>query len=402
MHHVMRRFQAAGRCLAARRVAGAARARAVRQGVVPAGARALDRAHLARRAGHDEQPPDARVHVPPRDRDAAPRARGVRERERGPVARRTRAIRVRRRPRRAARDPLPALQQPVRRLRARRVCVDRRGARGCAMGVPRARRARGAVPDGAARRRVRAHRRRRAVGLLALQPQGVRARPTRAPRRARATCRRASTAATSVAADRPIAALTFFGSPKQGRRRQCWQLLKSQVGAALRSVYNVWSEDAFVAFLRAANDTAFTHLHKSCDEVLEGGAAWRPLPAFRDAALLNAGRLVISERCDEDDEREFAGLVDFVELRDIAREYRRVTRVPVGELEFAAPGAIRRFHTALRPPRPSGVPASTPPLDELWARRAEDAKAKVLPPPSPPGTMAPPAPAHVDRARLTR
>ena len=186
-----------------------------------------------------------------------------------------------------------------------------------------------------------------------------------------------------VAADRPIAALTFFGSPKQGRRRQCWQLLKSQVGAALRSVYNVWSEDAFVAFLRAANDTAFTHLHKSCDEVLEGGAAWRPLPAFRDAALLNAGRLVISERCDEDDEREFAGLVDFFELRDIAREYRRVTRVPVSELRTLLLARyedfVRRFDPELLFRR-AGIYEL---LDELWARRAEDAKASPLPPPEP-------------------
>ena len=148
-------------------------------------------------------------------------------------------------------------------------------------------------------------------------------------------------------------------------------------------MYNVWSEDAFVAFLRAANDTAFTHLHKSCDEVLEGGAAWRPLPAFRDAALLNAGRLVISERCDEDDEREFAGLVDFVELRDIAREYRRVTRVPVGELRSLLRSRyddfVRRFDPVLLFRR-AGIYDL---LDELWARRAEDAEASSLPPPEP-------------------
>ena len=113
------------------------------------------------------------------------------------------------------------------------------------------------------------------------------------------------------------------------------------------------------------------------------GAAWRPLPAFRDAALLNAGRLVISERCDEDDEREFAGLVDFFELRDIAREYRRVTRVPVSELRTLLLARyedfVRRFDPELLFRR-AGIYEL---LDELWARRAEDAKASPLPPPEP-------------------
>ena len=98
---------------------------------------------------------------------------------------------------------------------------------------------------------------------------------------------------------------------------------------------------------------------------------------------MNAEKLVISERCDEDDEREFAGLVDFVELRDIAREYRRVTRVPVGELRSLLRSRyddfVRRFDPVLLFRR-AGIYDL---LDELWARRAEDAEASSLPPPEP-------------------
>ena len=73
-----------------------------------------------------------------------------------------------------------------------------------------------------------------------------------------------------------------------------------------------------------------------------GGAARRPRPpaqkhcgngeqppaVFRLSPLLSRGALVVSERCYERDEAEYAGLVHFAELNDIAGAFERVAKPP--------------------------------------------------------------------------
>ena len=58
----------------------------------------------------------------------------------------------------------------------------------------------------------------------------------------------------------------------------------------------------------------FVNLHKGCG---------RRMPVtFRNAVLLNAAKLIVSDRCHPRDEGMYAGLMHFTDLPDIPQHYR--------------------------------------------------------------------------------
>jgi hypothetical protein len=98
--------------------------------------------------------------------------------------------------------------------------------------------------------------------------------------------------------------------PGQARRR-CYNTLSRELGARLTHRENVYSLPAMRQLLRTHR--VFVNLHKDC------GEADRPAEAVRFSALLSAGRRIISERANPADEKQFSGLVTFVELSQMGK-----------------------------------------------------------------------------------
>ena len=117
--------------------------------------------------------------------------------------------------------------------------------------------------------------------------------------------------------------LLFMGYPfyKSGRGR-CYAMLQRALGERLNATWSLWSAAALDAWWAAEGQrAAHVHLHKHC------GHGEQP-PVFRLSPLLSRGALVVSERCYERDEAEYAGLVHFAELKDIPGAFERVATPP--------------------------------------------------------------------------
>ena len=110
-------------------------------------------------------------------------------------------------------------------------------------------------------------------------------------------------------------ALLFFGSiSRTARRGPCYYQLKHELREQLQQTYSVWNESALAAVLGRYD--IYLNVHKNC---ASGGPV-----TFRNALLLSAGKLILSDRAHPRDEAEFAGMVQFVPLADIGAAYRRL------------------------------------------------------------------------------
>ena len=98
--------------------------------------------------------------------------------------------------------------------------------------------------------------------------------------------------------------LLFFGNPNDGPpRKACFRSLRRLLGERLEHTFSAFTEARWRdKVLARAN--VFVNLHKECTE------RHNPI-TFRVPKLLNAGRLVLSERAHPADEREWAGIVSF-------------------------------------------------------------------------------------------
>ena len=114
----------------------------------------------------------------------------------------------------------------------------------------------------------------------------------------------------------PRLSLVFFGllDRLHGQRRACYLQLKERLGSRLVQRYDVWNESAFDALM--ASSEIFLNLHKFCTR--------RHPVTFRNAVLLNAKKLLLSERAHCLDEREYAGMMTFVDVPDLAATYERL------------------------------------------------------------------------------
>ena len=160
--------------------------------------------------------------------------------------------------------------------------------------------------------------------------------------------------------------LIFLGTITHAERRQCLsklgRLLFSHSGhekspkhlhSRLQIVSKVWDDKSFGALLNADPPNLFVNLHKQC------GERHNPV-TFRQAKLLNARQLILSERCYEKEEDEYKGMVRFVGpddqsgnakngsascVRSIADEYHRIvqSRSWAEEADKAAELFVRRF-----------------------------------------------------------
>ena len=81
------------------------------------------------------------------------------------------------------------------------------------------------------------------------------------------------------------------------------------------TTYAAWDDTALQHTLRSYD--LFVNVHKGC-EFQHAPVTWR------HAVVLNAGKLIISERSYPQDEKEYEGLVTFVDRANIPKEYLRL------------------------------------------------------------------------------
>ena len=111
----------------------------------------------------------------------------------------------------------------------------------------------------------------------------------------------------------PRLALVFFGllDRLHGQRRACYMRLKQHLGPRLVQRYDVWNASAFDHLM--AHAEIFLNLHKFCNT--------RQPVTFRCAVLLNQRKLLLSEHAHCLDEREYAGMMTFVGVDELAAAY---------------------------------------------------------------------------------
>lgn len=114
----------------------------------------------------------------------------------------------------------------------------------------------------------------------------------------------------SIGATSPM---MFLGGIKTWRKAD-WTTLKGSLGSHLVHRYDVWNERTFQDVL--SKHVFFLNIHKN-------GARRGPAQP-RLSLLVQHGKLVISARCYWKDEQEFKGLVDFVEMNDIAHTFNHM------------------------------------------------------------------------------
>ena len=135
----------------------------------------------------------------------------------------------------------------------------------------------------------------------------------------------------------PSDALFFLGSVGAASGRgPCWAELKRALGGELQQTYAAWNVSALRALLRRHD--FFLNIHKGC----ERGHA--PV-TFRASWLLSAGKLLLSERADARDEREYAGLVTFASQPELPAAYRRLRAQPRAGLKRAVLAGFRARFT---------------------------------------------------------
>jgi hypothetical protein len=129
-------------------------------------------------------------------------------------------------------------------------------------------------------------------------------------------------------------ALLYFGGFAD--RMPCWKYLKEKMGEQLQSEYGAWDVDAYERVLDTHN--IYLNLHKrGCSD---GGI--NPI-TWRNAKLLNAHALIISQRAYPKDEEEFEGLIDFVALKEIPERYRQLANMDTPVRQKIADERARLF-----------------------------------------------------------
>ena len=125
-------------------------------------------------------------------------------------------------------------------------------------------------------------------------------------------------------------------------RRHCFNDLKRRLRETLKYTYRVWDEPTWRSRV-LSHYTFFVNLHKEC------GDAHNPI-TFRVPKLLNAEKVVISERCHPKDEAEFDGAVIFADnLSAIVDAHRRLVRAGDAATQAHARDAATRFRRRFQP-----------------------------------------------------
>jgi len=130
-------------------------------------------------------------------------------------------------------------------------------------------------------------------------------------------------------------ALLFFGNHKE---RPCWNQVYQRLNTRLEVVYWAWDDAKYESVLDTHN--IFVNLHKGCSGQptdLHNPVTWR------NAKLLNAHALIISQRSYSRDEKEFEGLIDFVELEEIPDRYAQLLNMSVSARQQIADERARLF-----------------------------------------------------------
>jgi len=132
--------------------------------------------------------------------------------------------------------------------------------------------------------------------------------------------------------------LLFFGDvlPRQG----CWNQLKSQLHDNLRNEYGAWDDTAYQNVLK--HYSIYLNIHKTC------GQPNQPI-TWRNAKLLNAHALIVSERCHPRDEQEYAGIIDFVDLGAIPAKYNELANLSQEERQELADSRAKTFSARFDP-----------------------------------------------------
>lgn len=125
------------------------------------------------------------------------------------------------------------------------------------------------------------------------------------------------------------AKLIFMGDPQ--RRKNKWQILKKRMNNNLSSIYNIWSENDYQIMLNLQQASIFLNIHSENHTQLE---------SLRISHLLSSGAIIISERSYWKDEKEYEGLIDFVNLSDIQNKYNEYAKM---SLEKRKEIANKRF-----------------------------------------------------------
>jgi hypothetical protein len=142
--------------------------------------------------------------------------------------------------------------------------------------------------------------------------------------------------------------LLFVGSVSFPQRRRCMSALRKNLSAlatrdAMRLVERAFDDDTFHRKVLGSAGV-FLNLHKAC------GDAHNPVEGFRVAKLLNAGRLVISERAHPLDERAYDGTVLFCDSMAAVADLYAKLAANGSWLALAAKGAAN-FRTQFAPRR---------------------------------------------------
>ena len=175
-----------------------------------------------------------------------------------------------------------------------------------------------------------------------------------------------------------VRSLTFVGMSRY-RDGKCWDQLRQQLpeGSNLALTDNVWSHDAFQRVLNSPS--IFLNVHKS---VVKGSHHWNascgdhhnPV-TFRFAKLLNSGALLISEKCNQRDELEFADLVNFTRFSNLGHKFARLQRLTRAQRHELA---VRRRNTFAERFAPEKVFLRAG-ITELLHRRSADDSQTVRP-----------------------
>jgi len=134
--------------------------------------------------------------------------------------------------------------------------------------------------------------------------------------------------------------LLFFGQASFGTRGRCWAQLKSHLHDKLQMEYSAWNDDAYQTVLDRSN--IYLNIHKLC------GNSAQPI-TWRNAKLLNAHALIISEHSYPKDEEQFAGLIDFTDLEKIPDKYGELAAMSQTERQNLADSRAEMFSKRFAP-----------------------------------------------------
>lgn len=129
--------------------------------------------------------------------------------------------------------------------------------------------------------------------------------------------------------------LLFFGYPfyKSGRGL-CYAQLARALGARLNATWMVWTLEDFEAWWATHGQwAAHLNLHKTCE------SQHNPV-VFRTALLLSRGATVLSERAYWRDEQEYAGLVRFGRVQELATMLDAALDSPPGINRGSSAGSV--------------------------------------------------------------